>query len=215
MLWKRKCGCPGRSESDDGAGPADSVCADPPTPTCVARGPGRPPGLLWRLSDGVVRVELPGSTARRCTAISAREASRRSFWLRQNEHSLMQARRPAVRAGTTVPIDLGSSGSQNPLMPLATRPAGTSTGLRRGRAGGLHPNARYARAGDPGRRYRDASSRTKNSQPLKPAVRSRSTIGSRSRGAPASAAVRSGAHPPPWSSDPPRGPRRTRSCRPL
>ena len=35
--------------------------------------------------------------------------------------------------------------STNPLMPLATRPAGTSTGLRRGRAGA--------------RRYKDASSR--------------------------------------------------------
>src|SRR6187399_1542921 len=43
----------------DGAGPADSVCAD-----------RRPPGLLWRLSDGVVRVELPGPIAPRCAAIS-------------------------------------------------------------------------------------------------------------------------------------------------
>src|SRR6187399_1882811 len=43
----------------DGAGPADSVCAD-----------RRPPGLLWRLSDGVVRFELAGPIARHCAAIS-------------------------------------------------------------------------------------------------------------------------------------------------
>jgi len=38
-----------------------------------------------------VRVELPGSTTSRCAAISAREAFRLSFWLRQNEHMSMQA----------------------------------------------------------------------------------------------------------------------------
>ena len=48
-------------------------------------------GLLRRLSDCVVRVRLPGSTTCRCIPISSREAFRRSFWLRQNEHLLMQA----------------------------------------------------------------------------------------------------------------------------
>ena len=49
----------------DGAGPADSVCADHTDPNLRERRlgtPGRPPGLLRRLSDCVVRVELPGST---------------------------------------------------------------------------------------------------------------------------------------------------------
>ena len=57
-----------------------------------------------------------------------------------------QAGRPAVRACTTFPIDLGSSGSQNPSMPLAARPARTSTGLRLCRAGGLHPSEHYAQS---------------------------------------------------------------------
>jgi hypothetical protein len=47
--------------------------------------------LLRRLSDRVLRVEMPSSTTRPCTAISVREAFRRSFWLRQNEHLSMQA----------------------------------------------------------------------------------------------------------------------------
>src|SRR6188508_2782641 len=45
------------------------------------------------------RARLP----HRASQSPARESPRRSFWLRQNEHSLMQARRPAVQRCTTLP----------------------------------------------------------------------------------------------------------------
>src|SRR6188472_1913074 len=64
----------------------------------------------------------------------AREARHRSFWLRQNEHSLMQARRPAVRAGTTVPIDLGSIRQSEPVNAIG-HPAGWNVDALRPAAG--------------------------------------------------------------------------------
>jgi len=86
-------------------GSVDGLCAD-----------RRPPGLLRRRSDCVVRVEHPDSITRRCASISGREAPR-SVLAPPNPQFAMQARRPAVRAA------LHSRTTGCRAAPCATTPA--------------------------------------------------------------------------------------------